>query len=60
MATQISTPKKDLIKEHAKLVRTLRSGSPEEQKAEAADQAKELSGYRKAKGRKGGRGTNRR
>lgn len=60
MAREICAPKAELVKEHEHLVRTLRKGSKKEQKAEAADQAKELSGYRKAKGRKFGRGMNRR
>lgn len=60
MAHKICMPKSELVREHTHLVKTLRSGSKEEQKEEASDQAKELRGYRKAKGRKGGRGMNRR
>jgi hypothetical protein len=52
--------KKELVNEHASLVKKLRRGSKKELKSEAADQAKELAGYRKAKGRKSMRGTNRR
>jgi|GEM_PF-3355044 hypothetical protein len=60
MEAKICTPKKEMVQEHEHLVKTLRTGSRKKLKEEAADQAKELSGYRKAKGRKSMRGTNRR
>lgn len=60
MSPKICMDKKELVNEHASLVKKLRRGSKKELKSEAADQAKELAGYRKAKGRKSMRGTNRR
>lgn len=56
---KICEPKSELVQEHVQLVKTLRTGNKREQKKEATKQARELKGYRKAKGRKGGRGTNR-
>jgi hypothetical protein len=59
MAKEICEPKGEIVKEHERLVKTLRTGSKKELRAEAKDQSGELSKYRKG-GRKVVRGTNRR
>ena len=46
---KIPMDRKDLIKEHEKLIRILRSPSHEDDKKEAKDQSKELAGYKDAK-----------
>ena len=60
MEASIAEPKKDLVKEHVRLVKILRTGSRKQLNSEAADQEKELSEYRKDKGRKTVRGKGRR
>ena len=60
MEASIAEPKKDLIREHVRLVKILRTGSRKQLDSEAADQERELSGYRKDKGRKTMRSSNRR
>ena len=60
MEISIAEPKKDLVREHVNLVKVLRTGNRKQLDSEAADQAKELSEYRKDKGRKTVRGKGRR
>lgn len=45
-SSTVSMPRKEAIKEHARLVGVLRTGSARQREAEAEDQAKELKGYR--------------
>jgi hypothetical protein len=46
---EVEMPKDEFVKEHEKLVDILKSGTPEEQKKEAEDQAKELKETKKDK-----------
>lgn len=43
---KIPMDRKDLIKEHEKLIQILRSPSHKDDQKEATDQAKELAGYK--------------
>jgi hypothetical protein len=56
----ICMTKKDAVQEHEKLVKVLRSGGKRALKAEAKDQAGELSKYRAKKDRKAPRASGRR
>tara|TARA_R110000868_G_scaffold498_8_gene3744 strand:- start:1800 stop:1943 length:144 start_codon:yes stop_codon:yes gene_type:complete len=47
MAKTVTMSKADLLKEHIKLIKVLRTGTRMEQMREAASQAKELLKYKK-------------
>lgn len=47
MAKTVTMSKADLLKEHQKLIKVLRTGTRMEQMREAASQAKELLKYKK-------------